>query len=199
MNGSFFNSYYIMTNIDKNAEKKKFDKIITDIETVLDCGWKVPPFGAVVSAKEIRKQLATLQKAVSDSVEEAEHIVAVKEKILTDARAEAEELIRRRQIEISKQPILKEAENIAKKMLLQAKEEAEKMVRQAQEFQQEIKERTYRYADMVFNELDRGLSDKRKDIMQNRQQLKALVEAANNPNANNSNKEETAEPKRKLS
>jgi len=183
-----------MTNIDNNTEKKKFDKIITDIETVLDCGWKVPPFGAVVSAKEIRKQLSTLQKAVNDSVEEAEHIMAVKEKILSDARAEAEEIVRRRQIEISKQPILKEAENIAKKMLLQAKEEAEKMVRQAQEFQQEVKERTYRYADMIFDELDKDINEKRRDIMQNRQQLKTLVE-----NGTKQNKEETAEPQRKLS
>lgn len=168
-----------MTNIDKNTEKKKFDKIINDIETVLDCGFKVPPFGAVVSAKEIRKQLTTLKKAVNDAVEEAEHIMNIKDKIVADARAESEEMLRRRQLEIAKQPVLKEAENIAKKMLLQAKEESEKMVRQAKDFQVEVKERTYRYAEMIFDEVEKGLNENRKRVSRDRQGLKSLVEDAN--------------------
>jgi len=179
--------------IENNTEKKKFDKILVDIETVIDSGLKVPPMGAVISVKELRKHLAVLKKSVNDSVEEAEHIVNLKEKILADAKAEAEEMLRRRQIEISKQPILKEAENIAKKILLKAKEEGEAMYREAQEFQQQVKEQTYRYADIVFDELDKSLNDKRKDIMKNRQQLKSLVE---NPNKQ---MREEAEPKRKLS
>ncbi|MFP3725680.1 hypothetical protein U8V72_10810 [Priestia filamentosa] len=179
--------------IENNSEKKKFDKIINDMETVIDSGLKVPPMGAVISTKELRKHMAILKKSVNDSVEEAEHIVNLKEKILADAKAEAEEMLRRRQVEISKQPVLKEAENIAKKIILRAKEEGEAMYREAQEFQRQVKEQTYRYADVIFDELDKSLNEKRRDIMQNRQHMKSLIETTNKQ----AKKEE--EPKRKLS
>lgn len=158
------------------TNKKRFDTIIDEIETTLDCGYKVPPFGSVVKVKEVRSHLDGLRKSVYEAVQEADKIVNNKEKVLSEAKAEAEELIRRRQAEVSRQPVLQEAEGYAKKMLIQAKEESERMKQEAEKFQREMKENSYKYADRIFDEVEKTLNEKRKTIMTNRNDLKSVIE-----------------------
>lgn len=156
--------------------KERFDKVLGEIETLLDCGFKVPPFGAVVSAKEIKSQLVTLKKAVQEAVEEAEHIMNIKEQIIKEARNEAEEILRRKQVEIAKQPVIKEAENYAKQLLIEAKKETEKMKREAEEFQKAVKEKIVQFSNNVFDEVDKGLHENRKKVSRNRQDLKMMLD-----------------------
>lgn len=179
-----------------NNEKKKFDQVINEIETVIDCGFKFPGLGVVVSPKEIRNNLHSLRKAVNSAVEEAEHIMAIKEKIIEEAKKEADEIVRRRQLEVTKEPIIKEAENIAKQILIQAKKEAEKMVKDAQVYEKEIRERSVRYAEVIFNELEKDINEKRKRVTRDRQELKMILE---NHEENAKVQQESIEPQRKLS
>lgn len=178
---------YMKTN-GAQSDKKRFDKIINDIEAELDIGVKIPPFGSVVKTGKLNQQLQNLRKEVYIAIEEAQQIVAYKEKLLSEAHQKAEEIVRRRQMELSKVPVLKEAEEIAKSMLIQTKKETERMRKEARDFQEQVKERSYRYADMIYNELESKLSENHNRITRNREDLKTILEenknAEKSPNTN---------------
>lgn len=179
-----------------NNEKKKFDQIINEIETIVDCGFKLPGLGVVVSPKEIRNNLHSLRKAVNLAVEEAEHILKLKDNILEEARKEADEIVRRRQVELAKQPVLREADDFAKRLVTGAKEEAEKIVKGAQIFEKEVRERSHRYAEVIFDELENEIAEKKRKISRDREQLKMILLTGEEQVPS---KKEAAEPRRKLS
>lgn len=164
-----------MSKETTNNEKKKFDQIINEIETIVDCGFKLPGFGVIVSPKEVRNNLHSLRKSVNLAVEEAEHILKLRDNILEEARKEADEIVRRRQVELAKQPVLKEANEFAKKLVTAAKDEAESIVKGAQMFEKEIRERSHRYAEVIFDELENDITEKKRRISRDREELKMIL------------------------
>lgn len=168
---------HMKTDTTEN-NKTRFDQIIDDIEAEMDIGMKLPALGTVVKAGKMTEQLEELRKEIYLAIEESQKMLAEKEKFMADARREAEEIVRRRELELSKQPVLQEAEGIAKNILLQAKKEANRMNREAEKFQIQVKESSYKYADMIYNELESKLNEKRLSVSRNREDLRTILDEA---------------------
>lgn len=163
------------------TNKNELDKIINTIEAELDMGTKLPPFGTIVKTKNVTEQLKNLRKAAHFAIEESQLIVANRERFLEEASHEAEELVRRRQMELSKQPVLQEAEEIAKKMLLQAKKESDRLMKEAAAFEEQVRERSLKYADTIYIDLENRLNDKSMNVAKNRESLKAMLSESARP------------------
>lgn len=164
-----------MEQMPNEESRRNVFETIKEIETIVDCGFKIPPFtGTVVSSKAIMSEVEKLKKQIKVELEEADHVLNIKDKIISDAHEQANEIVKRREREISKQTIIQEAEGIARKVLEEAHKEAKRVREETTKFKEDLLTKVYLEADNLFNELERDLTTKRQNIIQNRKELQLL-------------------------
>lgn len=151
------NGYYIMELVD-------------DIATIIDTASKVPITGKVMLDKrELLDIIYSIEDNLPDEIRNAQVIINQKEKILEDAIARKEKMLyeakvdsdnlRKETMEMMRNRVqnhdyVKEAEEVAKRIIAEAKEEAAAM-----------REDAKNYADKLLNDLEREIEIKNKQLI----------------------------------
>lgn len=134
-------------------------KLLEYLEEIIDTGIKMPLTGKVLVDKE--EALSTLEKIVNylpDEFKKAEWICEEKERLLKQAREEAEE-IRKENINYVKKQI--ENHDIVK----EAKQRSEELLNAAREDAKTIRLGARDYADEVLSQLDKEISTKGEEML----------------------------------
>ena len=116
------------------------DKYLDQIDELLDNSWNLPlgEGKAMVDMKKLRNLIDDLRLNLPQEVKDAKAIVADRELIISDAKAEANSIIQKaeqksRQM-ISQNEILKEAQNQSNEVLLDTKTRVKELERKSVDF-----------------------------------------------------------------
>lgn len=129
-------------------------ELLEYLREIIETASKVPLSNKVmISKKEAAEAMDQIINNLPDEFKKAQWIVEEKQKILSDAHKEAEEIKKQSEEYIKKQI---ERNDITQ----QAKERAEEIILAAQTDAKTIRLGARDYADEILNELEKGLNDK---------------------------------------
>jgi len=108
-------------------------QLVDQLEQVLNRGYRLPLSASlVVSEEECLRLIDQMRISVPSAIKESERMVAERDRILNDARTEAESIIeqaRQQAMEtINQDYVTQEARREAERIMAQSQEEAERMV-----------------------------------------------------------------------
>jgi vacuolar-type H+-ATPase subunit H len=108
-------------------------QLVDQLEQVLNRGYRLPLSASlVVSEEECLRLIDQMRISVPSAIKESERMVAERDRILDDARSEAESIVeqaRQHALEmIDRDEVTQEARRAAERIVAQGQEEAERMV-----------------------------------------------------------------------
>ena len=116
------------------------DEILDLLDELLDKAWSLPLTGGrcVVDADKVRELIDDVRLNLPTEIKQAKAIVADRSEIITAARREADNLVRkaedRARMLVANEAIVKQAEEKARETLSQAQQNSRQMKQAAQEF-----------------------------------------------------------------
>lgn len=120
------------------------DELLDEIHTMLDKSWSLPLSGGkcAVDADHLREIVDDIRANMPSEIRQAKAIVKDRDYILSSAREEAEQRIRKaeervRQM-VDQEEIVKQAQQKANDLLTQAQQQAREMRRNATEFTEDV-------------------------------------------------------------
>ncbi|MDR1240481.1 MAG: hypothetical protein LBK29_01180 [Oscillospiraceae bacterium] len=120
------------------------ERIIREIEDILDSSWQVPMSGGkvLVDSSEIIQALQDLRLMFPKEITQAKNIVADRDKILGDARKSCESVYKITEEKIrgmlDENEITKRAKSYSEKILKEARQSSEEMKSQAKSYINEL-------------------------------------------------------------
>lgn len=144
------------------------DKIIDEIDDILDSSWHLPLSGGkvIVDSKEMRCLLEDLRLKLPKEVLQAKSIVADRSKIIDDAKSEAENIMKVSEDKIKsmvrQSEIVKNAQLSANKIVSDAKDQVKEMKLAATE-----------YIDEIMKQVDQTMVSTLSEIRKARQALRS--------------------------
>ncbi|MDO5302650.1 MAG: ATPase [Clostridia bacterium] len=127
--------------------------LLEEIEDIVDKAPGVPLTGKVmVDADELRTIVMDIRKSLPDDVHQAQWIKEEKERILAEARAEYERLIKEAQ---------KQADYLVdtNDITVRARKVSEEIIQNAQVYSRELKMRTYDYMDKILFDMENKMDE----------------------------------------
>lgn len=155
------------------------EDLINELYDLLDKAWSLPlSHGrAVLDSAEVKQILDELKESLPKEIQQAKGIVADRSQILTDAKREAETVIRvaedRAKAMVNQEEIVKQAQQKANEVLLQTKQKA-----------RELRKASNDYVDDLMRRADEGLTGNLAELRKTRQNIKVSQRAAAQPQEN---------------
>lgn len=135
------------------------DKYLDKIDDILEESWNLPLMGTkrAVDVNKLRDLIDEIRMNLPQEVKDAKAIVADREQIIRDARAEAEDIIKRAESKaralISQEEVLKEAQNAASNMMTDSKTKSREMERAALDFSENALKKSEDALVLALNEI----------------------------------------------
>ncbi|ACX51289.1 hypothetical protein Adeg_0114 [Ammonifex degensii KC4] len=146
----------------------EFLDLLNELEELIAQSSRIPlTRKVIVDEDKVLDLLDKLRSILPEELRRAKWLVEEREKVLEDARKEAERIISAAQEEIARRA--EESE-----IVRQAKERAEAVVGKAEEIAREIKIRAREYADEVLAQLEERLNRVLKEIQEGRSELRGM-------------------------
>jgi len=155
------------------------EDLINELYDLLDKAWSLPlSHGrAVLDSAEVKQILDELKESLPKEIQQAKGIVADRSQILTDAKREAETVIRvaedRAKAMVNQEEIVKQAQQKANEVLLQTKQKA-----------RELRKASNDYVDDLMRRADEGLTANLAELRKTRQNIKVSQRTATQPQEN---------------
>ncbi|MDD2233439.1 MAG: ATPase [Desulfitobacteriaceae bacterium] len=147
--------------------------LLDELEEIIDRGVKIPMTGKVlVDDSVVFELLDRTRSAMPEEIRNAKWILNERQRIIDEARAEAEKLMDR-----GKNYVEKMAED--NEIVKQAQGYAEEVVRQAQAYAREVKFGAVQYADELLESIEVKVHETVQAIRRNREELKVTVKEKN--------------------
>nr|WP_300005408.1 ATPase [Tissierella sp.] len=141
-------------------------KLVDEIEDIVESGGNIPFTKKVmVDSEELLEIIKEIRLRMPDELRQATLIKEEKQKILSDAQSDAENIRNNAEYKIEE---LIEGEGISKK----AEERAKEIITRAQSNAREIRLGAMEYADELFEETQEKLSEMIITINENRKELR---------------------------
>ena len=146
------------------------EDLIDELYTLLEKAWNLPLSHGrlVVDGEEVRQILDELRESLPQEVHKARLIVADRKKILTDAKKEADGILRTAE-ERSKAMISQE------NVLRQAQKRADKLITTTQKQKREMRRVSGAYVDDLMRRADEGLTANLASRRNTRQSIRAVA------------------------
>jgi len=144
------------------------EDMIDELYDMLEKGWTLPLSGGktVVNANEVRQVLADIRESLPTELNEAQDIVADRDKIIAAARRDAESIVR--SAEERARAIVNQDE-----LVRQAQLKAQEIMTQAQAKVREMKKASNDYVDDLMKRTDEALSENLAELRKTRQTIKS--------------------------
>lgn len=139
----------------------RIEELLTELEDIVESAWSLPISGgkAVVDVGRVRNIIINIREAVPTEVSQAKAIVADRNQIISDAKKEAEQIVRGSQekgmILVSREEVVKQAQAKSEEIIVDAKNQSREMRKAAGLYVDDLMKRT----DEVLTE---GLTEFRK-------------------------------------
>lgn len=160
-----------MTTNTNEIYKSKIDEKINEIEGYLEYCSDIPLWGTVVKSNEIKKHIAELKKFAYQEMEESRRIKTLEEKILSDAKAEAQTIVDQAKESVKRMDAVKQANDLANQIIHEARSKAETMLTDAKLLQNHLIDSSHKHVDDMFNEAEREFEEYISKIKTNRNEL----------------------------
>ena len=144
------------------------DEILDLLDELLDRSWSLPLTGGrcVVDAEKVRELIDDIRLNLPTEIKQAKAIVADRGEIITSARREADNLVRKAEERarglVANEVVVKQAEEKAREILSQAQQNSRQMKQAAQEF-----------ADNLLKETEDTLMKATQEVKSTRAALKS--------------------------
>lgn len=140
--------------------------LLERLEEILESGTKVPFSSKVmVDVEELREVLEDIRLKLPDELKQAKWVKEERQRIMSDAEAQAENLMKEAENKI----ISMVDEHVITKQALDQKEE---ILESANKLSQEIRIGTKEYADSVLGKVEEVLRETMQIVHENRKELK---------------------------
>lgn len=140
--------------------------LLENLEELLETGAKVPFSSKVmVDIDELREVLEDIRLKLPDELKQAKWVKEERQRIISDAEAEAEKMIKEAQAKI----VTLVDEHVITKQALEQKEE---IIENANKVSKEISVGTRDYADAILEKVEEVLKETLDVVHNNRQELK---------------------------
>lgn len=142
------------------------EKLIDDLDELVDASWRFPLSGGkvIVDSKEMRRLLEDVRLSLPREIIQAKNVVADRTKIIEDAKQEAQAIIKASEekagLMISQSEIVKNAQNVANRIISEAKIKSK-----------EIKSAANVYVGELIKKTDKILTESVSEIRKARQSL----------------------------
>lgn len=144
-------------------------EILEELEEIVDRGTKIPMTGKVlVDDTQIFELIDRMRASLPEEIREAQRVLYERQKIVDEAKAEADHIIERAKSYVEKMA----GENEVTK---QAQTYAEELVRQAQSYAKEVKIGAVQYTDELLQQVEKSVAETLKSLHQNREELRTLA------------------------
>ncbi len=144
------------------------ENLIDELEDVMEVSWHLPLSGgrAVINANEVRRILEDIRLKLPKEIIQARKIVDDRTKIIEDARAESETIMKvseeRVKAMVSKSEIVRNAQMSANNIIAEATAKAKEMKNSANE-----------YVEEIMKQLDQIITSNLSEIRKARQMLRS--------------------------
>lgn len=143
--------------------------LLSEVEEIVDHGTRIPMTGKVlVDDTVILELLDRVRANMPEELTNAKWVLTERQRILDDAKVEAETLIERGKTYVEKMAIENE-------VVKQAQNYGEDIVRQAQTFAKEVKSGAVQYADDMLQHVEKSLCETLQALRKNREELMGLT------------------------
>lgn len=143
----------------------EISELLDQLEKCLSTGGKVPFTNkSMVNVEECLEVLDQIRAALPAEIREAQYILREREKVLVEAKQEAEKMKNLTRVQIEK---LLEEHSLTK----EAKDKADKILGKAQQVAQEIRQGANQYADDLLAKLEIHLEKTLAVVKRGRQEL----------------------------
>jgi L-ascorbate metabolism protein UlaG (beta-lactamase superfamily) len=160
-----------MTTENNNQNEQHTLKEMDDLIACVALAPSYIPTISFVKTAELKKHVDKLDKAVASVIENSEKVNTEKEKILQEAREEAQQLLLATRRKIEQQDVVQQAHAYAKQIVLEAQKKVQDLLVEGQEVQQQLILSSHKYVDHLFDNVDKHLEEKREKIAVNREEL----------------------------
>ena len=144
------------------------EELIEELLNLVDMAWHPPLTRGhiMLDGEEVRQILEEIQSGLPDEIRQAKAIVADRSQIISDAKREAETIVRvaeeRAKAMVNQNEIVK-----------QAQQKSSEMLAQAQARFREMRKASNDYIDDLMRRTDEGLAANLAELRQTRQNIKA--------------------------
>lgn len=144
------------------------DELLDKLDDMVDKAWGLPLSGGrcVLDAEKVREIIDDLRLNMPKEIPQAKAIVADRAEIIKNAKAEADEIVKKAE---EKARVMVSEDEIVK----QAQERANTMLQDAQQKSKEMKKAAMEFSDHLLMQMEDSIGNALNDIRQARQALKA--------------------------
>ena len=146
----------------------RVDELLESIEELLQNGWELPfsKGKGLTDVKKIQELVANIKKELPMEVQQAKAIVADRAQIIEEARAEADDIVKKAE---NKAAVLISREEIVRQSEIQA----EAIINDAKKRSNDIKRAANDYVDDLMKRTDEILTGNLADFRKSRQSLRS--------------------------
>jgi len=149
------------------------EELLEEFDEVLDTGMKLPGKRTLLDAEKVRELIDDIRLNLPAEIKQAKSIVNDRTEIITRAKAEADEIIKRAderaQAMVAQEEITRLADEKAREIIAAAQSKSREMRKAAQDFVDDIMQRA-----------DEGLTSNLAEVRKTRASLKQPIPGANN-------------------
>lgn len=168
-------------NNNENIQTSQTERKISEMLTIFRS--TNPVFGySMVSKNELVSQLEEVLTMAKKEFEDSEQIKAMRNEILSEAKYEADEIVRRTREEIEKQDMIQQAHEYARNIAMDAEKKADNMILDAEEYKQTLMREGFVFVDQLMqdaletlSENKNALSSAQEQLMESRNQLQDRI------------------------
>lgn len=144
------------------------DELLDKLDDMVDKAWSLPLSGGrcVLDAEKVREIIDDLRLNMPKEIPQAKAIVADRAEIIKNAKAEADEIIKKAE---EKARVLVSEDEIVR----EAQEKANTIIQEAQLKSKEMKRAAMEFSDHLLMQMEDSLANALNEIKQARQALKA--------------------------
>ena len=151
--------------------KMSIEELLEQFDEALDSGMKMPGKRVVVNAENLRAVIDDIRLNIPSEIKQARGIVADRSDIITNAKREADSIIRgaeeRAKAMVSQEEITKLAQEKAAEIIANAQAKSRDMRKAAQDF-----------VDDIMKRADEGLTANLSEVRKTRAALKSQIPSA---------------------
>ena len=149
------------------------EELLEEFDEVLDTGMKLPGKRTLLDAEKVRELIEDIRLNLPAEIKQAKSIVNDRTEIITRAKAEADEIIKRAderaQAMVAQEEITRLADEKAREIIAAAQSKSREMRKAAQDFVDDIMQRA-----------DEGLTSNLAEVRKTRASLKQPIPGSNN-------------------
>ena len=156
-------------------ERMDVEELVDELYELVEKAWNLPLSRgrAMLDVEEVRTILDEIRETMPQEIRQAKAIVADRSQIISDAKREAETIIR---VAEERANTLVNQNEIVK----QAQQKANEMLAQAQARFREMRKASNEYIDDLMKRADEGLSSNLAELRKTRQNIKASLRSGQN-------------------